>query len=310
MKINHILVIIDPTIEQQPALLKAIPLAKKCNAAIELFLVVHHSALAPNWLNREHPQEHVIAEYLKTKQRWLDRYLALGLEENIAITSEVRWHKPLHGEILKKITESHTDLVVVSTHQHSAIEQLNFSANDWQFLKACPVPLLLAKVNNQADYQNIMAAVDLKKSPGGCRELDRHILDTCVMLSEYLDASAHIHHVYDPKGHELWQGNNLSLLGLNIPSYVSPVPPSQLESYHRTEFFRLIEHYAFEDENLHLDTGIAANRLTRSVIKHHIDLLIMGVRDHAGFIGNTTGKIVDHVNCDILALKSASQEIH
>jgi len=301
MKINHILVIMDPTIEQQPALLKAISLATKCHAAIELFLVVHHSALAPSWLNREHPQEHVIAEYLKTKQRWLDGYLALGIDENIAISSEVRWHKPLHGEILKKIAETKTDLVVLSTHQHSAIEQLNFSANDWQFLKSCPVPLLLARANNQAGYQSIMAAVDLK----GKSELDKGVLDTCVMLSEYLDAAAHVSHVYDPKGHELWQGNNLSLLGLNIPAYVSPVPPEQLESYHRTEFYRLIEHYAFEDENIHLDTGIAANRLTRNVIKHKIDLLVMGVRNDSGFIGNTTGRLVDHVNCDLLALKPA-----
>lgn len=84
MKINHILVIMDPTIEQQPALLKAITLAKRCHAAIELFLVVHHSALTPSWLNREHPQEHVIAEYLKSKQRWLDSYLTLGLKEKIS----------------------------------------------------------------------------------------------------------------------------------------------------------------------------------------------------------------------------------
>ncbi|WDE14316.1 universal stress protein [Thalassomonas haliotis] len=310
MKINHILVIMDPTIEQQPALLKAISLAKKCNAAIELFLVVHHSALAPNWLNREHPQEHVIAEYLKTKQRWLDSYLNLAIKEKIAITSEVRWHKPLHGEILKKITETNTDLVVISTHQHSAIEQLNFSANDWQFLKTCPAPLLLAKANTADTYQNIMAAVDLKKSPSGEQALDKDILDTCVMLSEYLDTCAHINHVYDPKGHELWQGNNLSVLGLNIASYVSPVPPSQLEAYHRTEFFRLIEHYAFEDANIHLDTGIAGNRLTRNVIKHKIDLLVTGVRNHSGFIGNTTGNIVDHVNCDILALKAECQAAH
>ncbi|WDE08059.1 universal stress protein [Thalassomonas viridans] len=310
MKINHILVIMDPTIEEQPALLKAIPLAKKCDAAIELFLVVHHSALAPSWLNREHPQEHVIAEYLQSKQRWLDDYLGLGIKENIAITSEVRWHKPLHREILKKITESSPDLVAISTHQHSAIEQLNFNANDWQFLKTCPVPLLLAKANTGTEYQNIMAAVDLKKPPNGEFYLDKEIIDTCVMLSEYLETSAHINHVYDPKGQELWQGNNLSLLGFNMPSYISPVPPSQLESYHRTEFYRLIEHYAFDDTNIHLDTGIPGNRLTRNVIKHKIDLLIAGVRCHSGFIGNTTGNIVDHVNCDILALKAENPGLH
>jgi universal stress protein E len=305
MKIQHILVIMDPTINEQPALIKAIEMAKRFDASIELFLVVYHSGLAPKWFNKEHPQEIIISNYLKTKQRWLDTYLSQVSSENISVSSEVRWHKPLYAEILKKITQCHADMVVKSTHQHPVFDRLLFTPNDWQLLKTCPVPLLLAKSSTTTAYKNVLAAVDLEKSDDERRDLDDIILDTTAMMSEYFNAVAHVIHAYDPMGHELWPGDHASMLGVEIPSYDYQGYHVQQKELHEKEFTQLVEHYAFEEKNIHFVAGIATNILVDGVNDEAIDLLIMGVRFHSGFVSSTAETILDEVDCDILAIKSS-----
>ena len=303
MKIQHILVIMDPTIDEQPALFRAIEVAKRFDASIELFLVVHHSAFTPKWFNQAHPKEQLINHYLKTKQRWLDTYLYQVTQENISVSSEVRWHKPLYAEILKKITECHADMVIKSTHQHPALERLLFTSNDWQLLKSCPVPLLLAKYSSTAAYKNIMAAVDLKKTEDEYINLDKSILDSTVMISECFNAVAHVTHAYDPIGHELWPTMDSGIFGIDMSTYNYQLYQDQQHEYHKNEFAHLVGHYGFEDENTHLVHGIASAQLIDLVNDGNIDLLVMGVRLHSGFVSSTVEKILDDVNSDILAIK-------
>jgi len=304
MKIQHILVIMDPTIDEQPALFKAIEVAKKFDASIELFLVVHHSGLTPKWFNQEHPQEQIISNYLKTKQRWLDTYISLVTQENISVSSEVRWHTPLYAEILKKITECHADMVVKTTHQHPLIDRLLFTPNDWQLLKSCPVPLLLVKATSQHSYKNIMAAVDLKNTEDELINLDEVILETTAMMAEYFDAVAHVTHAYDPMGHELWPTSGTAFLGFDLPSYDYASYQDQLQEQHEKDFNQLVAHYAFDENNIHCVSGLASYQLVDTVKAEKIDLLIMGVRFHSGFVSTTAEKILDEVSCDILAIKA------
>ena len=304
MKIQHILVVMDPTIDEQPGLLRAIEFAKKFDASIELFLVVHHSALAPKWFNKDHRQEQIINHYLKTKQRWLDTYLYEVTQENISVSSEVRWHKPLYAEILKKITECHADIVIKSTHQHPVLDRLLFTPNDWQLLKSCPVPLLLAKYPSTSIYKNVMAAVDLKKTEDECTNLDEAILDSTAMISEYFNAIDHVTHAYDPIGQELWPTMDSGIFGIDMSTYNYQLYQEQQYEYHQNQFAHLVEHYGFEDQNTHLVHGIASSQLIDLVNDENIDLLVMGVRFHSGFVGTTAEKILDEVNCDILAIKA------
>lgn len=305
MKIQHILVIMDPTIDEQPALAKAIEVAKRFDASIELFLVVYHSGLAPKWFNQDQPREGIINSYLKTKQRWLNTYHSQVSRQNISVSSEVRWHKPLYAEILKKITECHADMVVKSTHQHPALDRLIFTPNDWQLLKNCPVPLLLAKSSTAATYTNIMAAVDLEKSEDERKDLDDVILDSNAVMADYFNAFAHVIHAFDPVGHELWSGEHINILGMDVPSYDSQGYHEELKAQHQHELSRLIKHYVFDEKNIHFIQGVASNLLVEVVNDENIDLLIVGVRFHSGFVSSTAEKVLDDVNCDILAIKAS-----
>lgn len=295
----------DPTIDEQPALFKAIEIAKKFDASIELFLVVHHSALTPKWFSPEHSQEQIISKYLKTKQRWLDTYLSQVTDENISVSSEVRWHTPLYAEILKKITECHADMVVKTTHQHPVIDRLLFTPNDWQLLKSCPVPLLLVKATSRPSYKNIMAAVDLNHTEDQLINLDEVILDTTAIMAENFHAIAHVTHAYDPMGYELCPTSGTAFLGFDLTSSDYQIYQDQLHLQHEQAFNQLVGHYGFAENNIHYVNGIATYQLVDTVKDENIDLLIMGVRLHSGFVSTTAEKILDEVSCDILAIKAS-----
>lgn len=302
MRINHILVDMDPTIDQQPALAKALTLAKKFNASIELFLAVHHSDLTSKWVTQEHSEKEVIASYLKTKQRWLDSYVSDVVDANIEVSTDVRWFKPVYQGIIDKVNEGNIDLVVKATHCHPTINKLFFTPNDWHLLQSCPVPLLLTKASSPDEYQHVMAAVDPHQSKP--ENINTVILDTSIALSDTIGATPHVAHCYEPIGLELWQDIGVGVYGLDVQSFDYKGYTKQLKEHHEAEFNELTKGYAFSDENKHLESGIAQNLLLDIVEQHNIDLMVIGSHQHSGLLGSTAEKILDEVQCDILAVKS------
>ena len=302
MKIKRILVDMDPTIDQQPALTQAIALAKKFNASIELFLTVHHSDLTSKWVTQEHSEKEVIASYLKTKQRWLDSYLPDIVDANIEVSTDVRWFKPIYQGIIDKVNEGKIDLVIKATHCHPTINKLLFTPNDWHLLQSCPVPLLLTKAGSAAKYRHIMAAVDPNQTRP--ENINTVILQTTTALATILDATSHVAHCYEPIGMELWQDIGVGVYGLDVQSFDYRGYTKQLKEHHEASFNKLIEKYTFADENKHLESGIAQNLLLDIVEQNNIDLIVIGSHQHSGLLGSTAENILDEVQCDILAVKS------
>ena len=303
MDIKHILVDMDPVNEQQPALTRAITLAKKFDASIELFLVVYNSSLMVEWFFDSEQLEKVKLAYLKTKQRWLDTYVSQVADAKIPVSVDVRWHKPIYEGINKKVKESKADLVIKSTHRHPAINKIFFTPNDWQLLKSCPVPLILTKRDCSDEYSNIMAAVDPTQSHGKPEGLDKVILDTTIDLSKTLSATAHVTHCYEPISSKMWQGvgANSPGLGLSFDEYEDYF--DQLQTFQNEQFTNILSNYNFDEEDKHLESGDAVNLLPELVDKNNIDLLIMGTTYRTGLLGSTAEKILDNIHCDIMAVK-------
>ncbi len=303
MKIKHILVDMDPTKDEQPALQKGIMLARQFGASIELFLADYHSGLVTNWLWNEAQTEKAKKAYIASKQRWLDSYLAMVTDEKLSVSTDVRWHKPVYEGVIEKAIDCNADLVIKSTHFHPKLNKLFFTPNDWQLLKRCPVPLLLAKDSTANEYGQIMAAVDPARSHDKPECLDKMILSTVNELSTKLSANAQVAHCYESVGVELWHDLGVGAHGLDMQSFDHVEYLKQLEKHHREEFEKLIEGYEFNESNRHLENGVAHKLLPDIVKDCDIDLLVMGATYRTGLIGGMAEKILDEINCDVLALK-------
>ena len=308
--INHILVVMDPMVEHQPALKRAISLAKKSSATIELFLVAYNRQLIKHWIFDAQQLAAMKQEYVASKLRWLETYVSDVAGQNLTVNLDVQWHKDIATAVLDKASQTGADIVIKSTHLHPKLNKLFFTHTDWRLLKLCHVPLLLTKSSNDIDganqlspYKVIMAAVDPTKANDKPANLDNAIIDVTAGLAALFDASIHACHCFQPVGIELWQGMSSVGLDQSLPMVDFNEYQQSIKVYHQRLFDELVKGYSFEHSSLHLMSGEVEFELTELANQMQVDLLVMGMKDNVGFIGNTVERILDNVNCDVLSVK-------
>ena len=178
--IKKILVDLDPTRESQPALDRGIYLAKELNATLTLFLVTYNRGLVSNLFFNSEQLEAAKKGYLNSQKKWIDSYLSDAVNQGVKVDVDVVWAKPIYEAINAKAESGNYDLVIKSTHNHPTINKIFFTPNDWQLLKTCKTPLILAKENGANSYQNIMAAIDPSNRHEHSEKLDPKILVTAM----------------------------------------------------------------------------------------------------------------------------------
>lgn len=307
-EIKHVLVVMDPMCEQQPALTRAISLAKQTSATIELFLVVYNRTLVNHWIFDPEQLAILQKEYVASQLRWLETYVNDVVAQGLAVKIDIKWQKDIVTAVLDKATEVDADMVMKSTHQHPTLNKLFFTPTDWRLLQYCHVPLLLAKSSTEASisdaYKIIMAAVDPVKSNNKPANLAKAIIDASVELTVLFDADIHVSHCFQPVGIELWQGMSTVGMDQSMPMMDFKEYQQSIEDYHKRLLDELVKGYGFEDSTLHLVSGEVEFELETLTQENQVDLLVMGMGDKVGFIGNTVENILDNVHCDILSVKT------
>ncbi|TQV87397.1 universal stress protein [Aliikangiella coralliicola] len=309
--INRILVCLDPDREQQPALQKAIYLAKIYQAEIDLLLVVYKRSLVNNLFFSSEQFELAKQGYVRSQKKWVNGYLKEVEKADISCRSEVIWHKPLYEAVLQKAEEMKADLVIKSTHEHPTINKVFFTPNDWQLLKSCPVPLILAKAETSSQYNKVLCAIDPSHAHGKPETLDPKILQTGKDVCKVLDSDCHVTHCYDPISFQLWSDIGLGMgVGMgptdfamgeeNYDSYLQQLKKNQEEKFDKT-----VREFQFDKEQLHLVEGYPETLLPELVKQMKIDLLVLGTTYHSGLVGSTAEKILDNINCDVLSVQIA-----
>lgn len=302
--INHILVIMNPSSDQQPALIQALKVAQQTSASIELCAIVYNNSFISHFNFNKSQLAELQQEYVNTKMRWLETYRQQVEAMGIAVTLDVTWHPNLSGAVAEKLTNKEVSLVVKSTKQYSSIKKVFFTPSDWQLLEHCTVPLLLTKSLDDTPYKNLMAAVDPDNTHDKPRDLDNHLISAATELADLFKADTHISHCYQPIGVELWQG--LSAVGMesSVANDAFNDYSEGIKQHHKTLFKTLLADYQFEDAFIHLTAGNAEAKLPELVKQHEIDLLVMGMSNNGQIIGNLIERVIDNVPCDILSLRA------
>lgn len=301
--INHILVVMDPASDHQPALVQAIKIAKKLSATIELFVVAYSSDFVSHWNFNKEQLAGLQKEYVSSKLRWLETYLTEVEMQGIHTKLDVIWHPDFSSAVVAKVASNNVSLVIKSTKQHSTIKKIFFTPSDWQLLEHCPVPLLLTKSLSDASYDRVMAAVDPDKDHDKPEGLDAKILSAAITMAELFEGNAHVCHCYQPIGIELWQGMSSvgmdhTLINGDFNDYSEAI-----KHHHQIVFDELLCDYNFDVKSTHLVAGSAEFELPELVKANQVGLLVMGMGNNGKFIGNLVEKILDNVECDILSLK-------
>jgi universal stress protein E len=299
-QVKNILVIVDPTAGTQPAVTKALQLAKLLKSRVELFVCDYRSGLdAPAAASAR-------ANLLEHRRGLLEEIAALHRKAGLDVAIDAAFDNPLYEGLLKKIVKSHADLVVKDTHYHNLMRRTLITNTDWHLIRSSPLPLLLVKPTHWSQQMRALAAVDPGHTGDKPASLDRDICEWTATLASLTRGEAHAVHMYFPSA--LLVG---SAAATGMPMTVATGTEQQLMEDERRTRMQSVQEiatpYGIAPDRIHLMLGTAVDLLIEEAERVRADVVVMGAVSRSRlqriFIGNTAERVLDHLPCDVLIVK-------
>jgi universal stress protein E len=306
-RLERILSIIDPTSDVQPALDKARFLAQRAGSTLELFVCDFDPSLTGRPFFDSEQLRELRADFIDERMEFLEG-LADGIRAGgVPVETHVHFDNPVYRGILRRVQESSPDLVVKDTHHHSAIRRTLLSNTDWNLIRSCPVPLLLAKPREWPAQPRILAAVDPDHVGDPAAELDRRILGDAAVLAGLLQGEVHAVHAFFPAA------LLAAVTGTGALSFVAGVSAAEVVERERrrlgTVLAELASAHGLPAGHVHLEQGPAVEVLQLLARSLSADVLVMGALSRSRlqelFVGSTAELVLDRLPCDVLVVKPA-----
>jgi universal stress protein E len=292
-RLRHILVVIDPTATQHPALARARELARLSGARVELFAC-----------NTRRDTEPMMTE--EQLEKLAQGLFDIGIETTVDVCSAAT----LHIGIVRKVLRCDPSLLVKDTHPHTLLHRTWLANTDWQLIRLCPCPLLFVRPGPWGDPPRIAAAVDIALPGEKPAELDRTLLSAAESFALTCRGQLHAVHAYLPVSE------------FAAKAVVSAVPMAtgfdaarviaDRETLVREDLDALVSTHHIPNTRRHLACGAPSDVLMGVVRQHNIDLLVMGAYSRGWIynvmVGSTTERILDLLPCDVLVMKPANFE--
>ena len=194
MNFNKILVVVEPDADDQPAVERAALLANMADAELELFLAEFNPYLADGFYFDPVQAQNLRYQYGEQRMKELEAMAEPLRERGIPVTVTTAWGNPSYGEVLRRVEEAGSTLVVKATRHHHNVARLLLDHADWELVRQCPVPLLLVKGKPWQDEPLIVAAVDPNHVNDKPALLDDSIIRTAKQLADLSTGSVRLFH--------------------------------------------------------------------------------------------------------------------
>lgn len=294
LELERILVIIENGTDYQPALEKAVQLAKFADSELDLLIADYSSYLADGkYFDPIEAQKLRRLSAAKQKEK-LDSLARPLREQGLRIHVNVSWGNPPYEKIIHHIEDTQPSLVVKATRQHKQLARLFLSNEDWELVRYCPVPLLLAKGKRWGANPVLVAAVDPSHTHNKPADLDQQIVSSAKALADISAGSVHLYH-------STWLP---PLSGLYPVMLDSPSTESRLQEMAEIHAVCPDQCHESEREVEHslplLSESLNASAVVMGAIsRSRLDRLV---------IGNTAEKVLDYLECDVLVIKPDVEE--
>jgi universal stress protein E len=300
--IRRILVAVKDVRRRSPALVKAASLAKSLGASVELFhaisepLVIDALLIAGENIVRYEDQQHA---YYTNRLEALAKPLR---HSGLTVTTAAEWDFPAHQAVVRRAHLSNADLIVADRHESRHVAPWVLRYNDWELLRNSPVPVLLVKTRRKYDSVKILAAIDPSHALGKTSDLDAAILRVANEVSTKAKGQLHAIHAFVP-----------SLTDVPAAELTRPDASAQIVNHARAHAERRFDKALRAARLGNLPAGrrhLVARHPVDAILllakAQRPDIVVMGLA-HSGlkgfFIGNTAGRLLDDLPCDLLIVK-------
>jgi universal stress protein E len=288
LKLNTVLVVVDPDQEMQPALDKVLFLARLADFEILLIACDYTEYLVEGYYFDAVDLVRLREEYLSERKQMLETLAEPLRQQGLVVNTQSVWGHPGYKAVINEAMKAKVDMVVRHTRQHSALSRLFLTNDDWQLVRFCPMPLLLIKEKNWQKQPVILAAVDPKHTRQKPQGLDHKIIQSTLDLGKLMSGVVHAVHSY----------SQIPLSG----SYLK-----QAKEEHQRVLQELVDDFSLPVDRVHLVEEAVEFGLQKLENELSADLVVMGAISRSiladVFVGNTAEKVVDYLTSDVLIIK-------
>jgi universal stress protein E len=301
---HSILVVIDPTTEQQPALSRAAEFAKDIGADLSLLGCLFDPDIAHvQWVTGSdlaHLRDAAIDDLFERLER-----LAVPLRaEGRTVSCKVVWDSPRHEAIVREALRIEPDFVVKDTHHHSALSRALFTNTDWHLIRECPFPLWFVKQESAPSHATVMAAVDPTHEHDQSAALDHRIIRTAQLFSVMFEERMNLAHVFEPP---LPQITGPFAAPAVAGAMLDPALIEQVREIHTKALQTLAADIGLPPEQVHLREGDQVELLPEMAAELHASIVVMGSIARSGLqraiVGHTAEKTLEFFPCDVVVVK-------
>ncbi|MEC6814395.1 universal stress protein UspE [Photobacterium toruni] len=298
-KYKNILVVADPEQDQQPAISRAVHLAKVCDdVKIIVFLAIYDFSYEMTSMLSSDERDAMRRGVVMQREEWLKEIIQPHIALGINIEIKVVWHNRPYESIIADVFSQDIDLLIKATHEHAKLGSVIFTPTDWHLLRKCPVPVLLVKGENWPTNGNVLACVNLSAEDETHEDLNDKIIKEAIAFSSITHASVNLVNAYPATPVNI----TIELPEFDPASYTDAV-----RGHHLMTMKALRQKYAIDEEQTYVVEGLAEDVIPKIADEINAELVILGTTGRTGlsavFIGNTAENTIDSLNCDLLALK-------
>ncbi len=296
IKYNHILAVIEPDNDNQPALSRALEIAEKTGATVTAIMVVYDFSYDMTTMLSPDEREAMRDAVTKDRSAWLAAQLKNQGNDNVEVV--VEWNNRAFEAIIHYVLDNEVNLVVKGTRRHDDLASVIFTPTDWHLLRKCPSPVLLVKEHGWPIDGNIIAAVNVGTEDDEHAQLNDKLTHIARDYANLL--SGHVHLVNS------YPGTPLNI-AIEVPGFDPDRYNHSVRMHHLEEMQAHAKKHAISVDHCHVKEGMPEKVVPQIARDIDAELVIIGTVGRVGLsaalIGNTAEHVIDDLDCDVLAVK-------
>jgi universal stress protein E len=181
MTAKKLLVVFDPTRDEQPALDRASAIAGDREVSVHLFASIYGD------IDPALNQSDEIAARVEAQKERLKNASAQLTDVHV----EVEWSPDWYKSVVRATKRKPPDAVLKSSFVHSDRQRRKCRSSDWTLVRECECPVLLVKLDGGSNKRVVLAGVDMQSPKKSYQALNQRIVSFCRELLDVDSAEVH-----------------------------------------------------------------------------------------------------------------------
>lgn len=296
---QNILVAIDPQQDDQPALRRAVYLNQLIGGKIKAFLPIYDFSYEMTTLLSPDERTSMRQGVISQRSEWIREQAQAYLDAGVDIDIKVIWHNRPYEAIIQEVLAHQHDLVLKMAHQHDRLEAVIFTPTDWHLLRKCPCPMWMVKDQPWPEGGKALVAVNLASEEPHHDALNQKLIRETVKLAESVNHTE----VHLVGAYPITPIN----IAIELPDFDPSVYNDAIRGQHLVAMKALRQKFSISEEFTHVEKGLPEEVIPELSGHLGAGIVVLGTIGRTGlsaaFLGNTAEQVIDHLRCDLLAIK-------